>query len=494
MDRMACVDLPALPLQILLRRHPEWADEPVAVVDRDKSLGTVQWVNKHARARRIRAGMRYTTGLSLARDLRGGVVAGEQVQQTVASVMRRLWKFSPAVEPSSREPGVFWLQADGLQRLYASHEVWISDIGAGLRQAGFQSWIAVGVSRFGTYAAAKATSRHIVFSSAEEEKAYVRRVPIGRLRLDPSVCDTLLKLGVDTLGGFIDLPERSIRRRFNDETCELYRLATGNGWDPLNPEPVLEPVRRTITLEDPETDLTRLLLVVEPLLQSMLQEVAARREVLVSFRFALHLDDKGISSGRLSPAAPTLDLAQLMPLIRLRLEALSLSSGVVELRFCGAGIRATRRQLELFRQTQERDLAAVHRAVAEIRANMGHEAVVCARLHERHLPEARYSWEPLSNLDAPSPDSIARRPLVRRIYSPPLELRSRQRHEPDGWIVGRLADGPVEEVIGPHMVCGGWWSREVSRAYYYVRTRSGRWFWIYNDQIGRRWFLQGEVE
>ena len=35
---------------------------------------------------------------------------------------------------------------------------------------------------------------------------------------------------------------------------------------------------------------------------------------------------------------------------------------------------------------------------------------------------------------------------------------------------------------------------DISRAYYYVRTRSGRWLWIYHDDKRRRWFLQGEVQ
>ncbi len=30
--RIACVDVPALPLQLVLRSHPEWGDEPVVVV------------------------------------------------------------------------------------------------------------------------------------------------------------------------------------------------------------------------------------------------------------------------------------------------------------------------------------------------------------------------------------------------------------------------------------------------------------------------------
>jgi hypothetical protein len=35
---MACVDLPAFPLQILLKRHPEWRGLPAAVVDEDRQV------------------------------------------------------------------------------------------------------------------------------------------------------------------------------------------------------------------------------------------------------------------------------------------------------------------------------------------------------------------------------------------------------------------------------------------------------------------------
>ena len=64
MDRLACVDLPVLPLQLLLRRHPDWRRQPAAVVDRDKAQGTLLWVNEAARQKRILPGMRYATALS----------------------------------------------------------------------------------------------------------------------------------------------------------------------------------------------------------------------------------------------------------------------------------------------------------------------------------------------------------------------------------------------------------------------------------------------
>ncbi len=33
MDRMACINLPVFKVQLLLRRYPDWRNQPVAVVD-----------------------------------------------------------------------------------------------------------------------------------------------------------------------------------------------------------------------------------------------------------------------------------------------------------------------------------------------------------------------------------------------------------------------------------------------------------------------------
>ena len=100
---MACVNVPALPLQILLRGHPEWTPYPVVVVDRDKPSGVVQWANESALARHIRPGMRYAAGLALSRQLRGGVVSHADIDAGVELVTDRLWAYSPRIEPSPRE-------------------------------------------------------------------------------------------------------------------------------------------------------------------------------------------------------------------------------------------------------------------------------------------------------------------------------------------------------------------------------------------------------
>src|SRR4029434_3991560 len=65
---------------------------------------------------------------------------------------------------------------------------------------------------------------------------------------------------------------------------------------------------------------------------------------------------------------------------------------------------ATAEQLRLFSEGPKRDLDAVNRALARLRAEFGDGAVVQAKLANGHLPEARFTWEPLSRVKLPRND------------------------------------------------------------------------------------------
>ncbi len=86
------------------------------------------------------------------------------------------------------------------------------------------------------------------------------------------------------------------------------------------------------------------------------------------------------------------------------------------------------------------------------------------------------------------------RPLVRRVFDRAVRLPSRARHEPDGWLIRGLEQGPAVCLRGPYVVSGGWWVREVHREYYFVETQRGDVLWIYYDRHRRNWMLQGQVD
>jgi protein ImuB len=228
----------------------------------------------------------------------------------------------------------------------------------------------------------------------------------------------------------------------------------------------------------------------------VLDMLAERGHALTEVQVRFCLERLGDHRERIRPAAPTLDARHVLELIRLRLDAIRLPEGVVELELVGRSVAATPEQYQLLGPRPKRELAAANRALARVRAELGEKAVVRARLREGHLPEGRFVWEPFDTLATPRPGPVEACRLIRRIYGRPipLEPRARAGREPDGWLPVGLEQGPVLRLLGPYIVSGGWWIRPVHREYYFAETRKGGLFWVYYDRNRRRWFLQGRVE
>jgi protein ImuB len=478
---ICCVSLAAFPLQLLLRRYPEWAAYPVAVVAEDRPQGIILWVNEAARRAGVLPGLRYAAGRSLSADLRAGAVPPAEIAEAVTALTERLGRFTPEVEPSADEPGIFWLGASGLDRLYASLDDWARAIVADLDKAGFRATVVVGVTRFATYAVARAGEGVVVLESPARERAAAQQVQLDRLDLDPDLRDILSKLGMETVGALLSLPAGGLFERFGPEAYRLHRAASGDLWTPLQPYRAEEQVRQSFLLDHPETDATRLLFLVKRLLHPMLAALVVRGEALAALTLRFLLDGGGWRDEEVRPAAPTLDTVQLLDLIRLRLEAAALPAGVVEVELTARGVPATPEQLRLFAERPRRDLDAANRALARVRATFGDGAVVRARLTDGHLPEASFRWEPLDRVILPRPREAALKSLVRRIFARPVALPA----PPDRSSV---------TLHGPHIVSGGWWMREVHRDYYFAETRRGDLLWVFYDPHHRQWFLQGKVE
>jgi protein ImuB len=272
-------------------------------------------------------------------------------------------------------------------------------------------------------------------------------------------------------------------------------MAAGELWTPLMPRAPDEPVSEKCIIDFPETDTTRLLFLVKHLLHPLLSKLAARAEVLAMLRLSLLPDKQDWHIEQIRPAAPTLDASQILDLARLRLESIELSAGVIELELHAEGFTATAEQLRLFSDRPARDLDAANRALARLRAEFGEQAVVCAKLTDGHLPEARFSWEPLDRVKLPKPDISAVKTLVRRITAKPILLSGGPypTHE-DAWLFLDPKYGSVDKLTGPYVFAGGWWNREIQREYYFAETRRGDLLWLYFDRLRRRWFLQGWVE
>ena len=495
MDRLACVDVPALPLQVLEIRHPEWRSLPCAVVSRNTAQGSVLWVNSRARQAGVRVGLRHSAALSIEPDLRVETVLEKEVSTAEEAIRTHLHHWSPGVESHSRQPGIFWVDASGLARLHPSPARWARRLRDSLRRMGFRSTVVVGFRRLGTHVLARTRTGVHVSTSAEEEARNFAACSVEALGLSPKTLRLLEKLGIHTAGQLAALPPDQVKRRFGPEIQALRRLADPH---PIAHRPPPPPLRRVMDLEPPETDRTRLVFLLSQLLHPILGDAASRGLAIHRVTLVLDFDRKNAkpSTESIGVGRPTLDATGLLHLVHLRLDSACFPAPVLRITLTADGILATAEQLQLFAQAPRRDLEAAGRALDRIRAELGDRSVVRARLRDGHLPEATFRWVPLTCISLPRPveGPLPMRTLVRRILQSPLALPPRRGHEPDGWLLDDLAAGPVERHFGPHVVSGGWWQGRVHRDYFFAETRRGDLYWLYFDRRRRRWRIQGTVE
>lgn len=485
MDRLACINVAALPLQILLRAHPAWARLPVAVVENERPNALILYLNAAAHRAGIRSGQRYAAALALAGNLQADTVSQSEIQAIVDELTGRLRRYSPHIEPASPmlgTPGVFWADVQGLDRLYSSLGLWADAVRADLRSIGMRAAVAVGFSRFGVYALGMAHAGTLVCENAAEEQGCVQKVPLERLNLAPEIRDRLLLLGITTVGDFLRLPGRDIRTRFGPELDEMYQSAAGNRWAPLQPAPVKESHMCSVEFDEPESNTERLLFVIKRLLDGMTTYLSRQANAAAGVSLAMTLEDHTTRAEHVRPAAPTLDVPQLLQIIYLRLGTLQLSAGIVSLCVTLDACPATSDQHRLFLE-HNRDFHAANQALARVRAECGEEAIVRARICNAHSPAARFAWEKLEQTPTRSaPRVVASRPLVRRIYAQPSPLSK------------NMLEVSTEKEVGPYVLSGGWWAGGIHRDYHFVYTHGGRIWWVYYDRRRDCYFLQGQVQ
>lgn len=522
-DRLACVSLPAFPLQLLLLSRPEWNEHPVAVVDRDEAQGRILWINEEAWQFRLRPGMRYAAALSLCRELRAGVVSEQDIAEQLTNLLPVLRNFSPNIEASKQEPGVFWIDASGFERLFPDLLEWAKAIQTRLESQGLRSVLAIGFTRFHTYAVARSIriARGAqeptvqIFRTQAEERGRARAVGLERLHLAPRLLEQLSLLDVHSVGDFAALPHQGIAKRFGPEATALHELASEHSWDPLVADTEVQALKSSMILDDPVSDSASLCFLARRLLSPLLQLAAERSLAVAGIELSLSLEHS--LKRKASPQAhqiretiraaeATLEESILIDLLRLRLEALRLKSKANQVELKLETVPASPRQIELFEKRPRRDPAAAARALARLRAELGEDCVVTAVIEEGHLPEARFSWCPWKQLPKPLPAAVHRPPLVRRLlpHASPLPLHllpplgSGRNLRPGGrdeiWRQGDGEVGRIEDLQGPYVVSGGWWRREIHRAYHFAQTDRGQILWLYYDRARRRWFLQGQVE
>ncbi len=500
-ERVACVDLPALPLQLVLRAHAAWKAEPVAVLARADLQAEVLHCNTAARRRGVAVGMRHAAALALAPARHAEVVDEAALRTAGEELPALLRRGAPRVEPG--EPGVYWIDPSGLERLFGDLDRWTRGVLESLEEAGLVGGLVVGFHRHRAHALARVIRGARVLASAEEEAALVGQVPLAKIDLPSGLLHSLDQLGIHHLSGLLGLPAPELRARVGAAAAAVQARYL-DAPPPLRPVLPALPVTEGFELEPPDDHCERLLFAIRPRVDRLLERLAAAGDALTALEIEMELDHAPTIKTRVEPAAPAgpSDARALAELLHLRLAGIELAAPVLRVSLTAIGARARAEQGSLL-AGGGRDLQAAARALARVRAAFGDQSVTRARLKPAHLPEAGFAWEPIAELgfarvqDLPANhhEGLAAPPLCRRLLPRPRPLAAWTGRDDGDWLASTgLVRGAVVHLEGPYRVSGGWWARTVERDYYYAETSAGDIAWVYHDRARARWFLHGLMD
>lgn len=336
--------LPRLSTDRVVRRQPALAQQPFAVVRHDRGRRIAVAVNALAASVNVRAGQSLADARSLCPSLLAVEADPAADSRLLYHLARWCTRYTPWVTPDIPQrgsaddhpfalfEGALVLDISGCAHLAGGEDALLADIAARFRAFGFATRTAIADTPGAAWAWARHGDAARPVIPAKQQKSWLSPLPATALRLRDSDAETLLRLGIATVGDLIALPRAAVANRFQNSqiTSVLYRLDQALGSVPESVSPLPAPADYSVrqhyaepigTPEGVAAAFERLLLALGGKLEAA--GMGARQ-----LEFTLIRADDTLDSARIGVSRPTRDPAHLARLFAPRLESLDPDPGV----------------------------------------------------------------------------------------------------------------------------------------------------------------------
>lgn len=470
----ACIVLPQLALDAVLRRMPEPARaRPLALVEGPAQLRSLLAVNAAAREAGLVPGMRLPAAHALCAD----VALVEHDPEADARWQRFLaaWAYRHSSLVSAQWPGAIVLEARASFRLFGPWPQFQARLREELAALGFVHRIALAPTPRAAHVFAQLQDGFAV-TQRDAMHAALARVPVRRALLPEDAGTRLHRMGVRTLDALQALPRDGLRRRFGSALLEHLDRLHGEADDPLTCYAPPDVFDARIELGHEVESSQALLFPLRRLLGDLAVYLSARDGGVQ--RFVLRLEhDEGHTDVAVGLLAAEREPALLFEIARNRLEQAALAKPVV-------GLRLLARELPPF-VPAARDLFDARPAQAvpwpqlreRLRARLGDDAVQRIACTGDPRPERAWRRAGIAEDAACAEPAPPRAPRPAWLLPKPMPLR----------------DHALRIVSGPERLESGWWDGEDARRDYYVlETSRGQHAWAFSP-VGEQggWMVQG---
>ncbi|MEA2698362.1 MAG: protein ImuB [Myxococcales bacterium] len=506
--RLACVFVPQLALQSVLRRTPEARGGTVALLaaDGDKKPRVTE-MSEEARRAGVRRGMTAAQAAASAPALRLLAATTADIEAARAALADVAYGFTSRIDDA--EPGRVFFDVGDLDRLYPEGDQAIAQaIAARARHVGLGVRVAIAPSKGIARVATRA--RTVAVIPPGGARAFLAPLPVQNLlgdndRPDPGdgyepLRTSLRRWGVANAGALAALPPSEVALRLGAVGGRLCRLAAGIDDEPFVPHLPADALEEAVELDYPIAELEPLSFVLRGLIDRALARLACRSLACAGLTLRLTLDPRGIDVRDVPIAAPTRESGTLLQLARLDLTRRPPDAPVVGIRLIALPARARAGQLDFLRPSGPAPdrLAAT---IARLAALIGPDNV--------GAPQIQDSWREEAVTVAPFPvgasalgsaaGSVApggRPGLTIRRFRPAQPIEVLIDRDGPAALRGQETTARILIAAGPYRVSGEWWrpdseGGDFSQDYWDVHASDGALYRLHQDRRDGRWYLDG---
>lgn len=478
----------------LMLRKPELREQAFVCVAPERNRIVITAANYLAESEGIFTGMASADAKAVTTDLKViNAIPGKE-----AKLLKQLglWciRYTPIVAADS--PDGLMLDISGCEHLWGGERGYLKEIILKLRDKGYDARGAIADTAGAAWAVARFGTISPIVKPGEQAQAIMDLPPVA-LRLELSVLERLQKLGFRTIGSFIELPRRELRRRFGESF--LLRLGQALGLEdeillPLVPPvpyverlPCMEPVRTAPAIELAIKTLLELLC-----LRLQSEGMGLRKAILKCYRIDGKMVQAGISTIRGSHS-----VSHLCKLFELQVSKIEPDLGIELFLLEIPKVEPVAVLQEKF-WSGKPGLAdhTLGELLDRIATKIGPERI------RRYLPAEHYwperSIRPAVSLqENPGTNWRTDRPRPIRLlpYPEAIEVMALLPDYPPKVFTYNGKRHVVAKADGPERIEREWWQDDgMHRDYYVVEDMEGQRYWLYRsghfDEV-TEWFLHG---
>jgi Nucleotidyltransferase/DNA polymerase involved in DNA repair len=461
----ACITLPSLALDGILRRRP--TDDPLVLIDGPVNARTIVSANDAARAAGLHVGQRLSAAQALLSHFEALPYDRDSVARWHQFLAAAAYRYSSEV---SLLPHAIVLEVSKSMGLFGPWPRLESMLRADFTDLGFRHRMAAAPTAHAAHVLTTVSDGQAVLSIDTLRNA-LQRVPIAKSRLPENAIAALPSMGIRTLGQVLALPRDGLRRRFGAELLASLDRLTGDlpsGLELYRPPDTFD--LRIELLHEVENQ-SALIFPVRRMVDDLAAYLAGRDGGVQRFLLRLEHREGRFTDVPVGLLASERDGAMLFEFARGRLEHVTLPEPVLALRLIARDLPAfVPAGRDLFDE-QPANALPIEQLRERLRARLGDRAVY--RLGSTQDPRPECAQREATH------DEVAIEPYPRPTWllQRPIPLRG----------------GNPIILAGPERVETGWWDGgEVCRDYYVIETSLGQEAWAFcapDEQTG--WMIHG---